>query len=499
MISKSDVHLQRDLIETDGSGATGVESERRRWEPSEVFDLVQGTHAEFPALSSYQSLHNHPRERVTDAAEQSHREAVIQTAGFHAKVGGRHGTLEHSTRPFPKEWTGYMHQASQLADRIARGQVDDAEWETMGVSPDQGEGIKAQVEAAFRAVYAGQPEAFARWTADSPTWDFGGNFGKAKDILPAAIWDMLVEQGYRLEIQTVEDLVESGHQIEEAGLLKGLELDVSIKRQGGDILIGFEPSLEQIDESGLRLDYLVVSVHPHSLLVERDIVDDSELLCQAHEKLFVQFRTEAPLSLKDKPVVLGHPFWFRKGLKDSKTMETHETSGMRGFRSMSREQKERIVEAAVANDIAFEINLDIQSDPQSIYDGGKRKSLARLQDAKTMQENIAALDPEFVELMVEHGTAITFDTDLHIKDYLDKMRSKAEAARRGDRSRESKDALKADVEYSEIQDLIDPEKGTMYRDLPVAFRRRAYQFVRTLQHLLNQGIQPEQILNLKRV
>lgn len=452
---------------------------QKEWSPDQVFKLIE---------EGLCPLHTHPAEEIGHFAKGAHAHVPEQHVEWYGvKVGvPKVGAVVHAEKAYPQEKV-LPHFVGVYADKIVRGEVSAEE---LGVEEAKLKIYQEALEEAFRHVYAkeiSEQNAYKRWKEG--TWSFGGRIlearGEGKDFIDDALWGKMWEKTREEVYQTKEDLSALGRRLREEGerqgerVLFGLELDGELSKTPEGLRANFIPEIRELTQA-VETDYLVVSLHPGTRGIPDEVIKDPELLTQAYEQMMRTFSDQAPQEAKERLHILGHPFRRTPG-----------------FAEMSRAQKERVVKAAVENDFAIEISInDFYFD---IYGGSERfRTLRELSDPQKMREAIPTLDEEFLELLVAHRAKLTFDTDLHVEDYLKSLKGQARSFAEGKKEKWFGEAAKAWEEYPHISELLDRTKGTNYRDLPPAFRFPIYRAIRTLQYALENGVEPEQIVNLKK-
>ncbi len=407
-----------------------------RWEAHDIFDLLQGNSPYLQGSPGWYSLHHHPAENLARAATSTeHQQAVKKDAEIHVtRIGVKQpATLHHARKPYPEEkilpWFFGLTARDILEGRLKA--------EDLGLSLERFAEIRNQIRLALEMSLTKYPDTRDSW--QSNRWRRYHHWAnqELKTVLDPAAYETIWSFTRPLKFQTNRDLIEARQQYEaavaavgesqresenakeKARTLFGAEIDVSIELdENGGIQTEFLPPLKELfSQPEMRLDYIIFSIHPGSIGVPKEITDDPDKLTYAHLKLFNQVRQElTELSTNnptrhDLPVIWGHPFW-------EKPTADKPSFGMPGFAKMSAAQQQKLVQAAVDNNIVIEINLvDHRLYTHDTQGGPRRRTIAELKNPDEMLERVPILRAPFWNYIIEAGAKVSLDTDLHVLDW----------------------------------------------------------------------------------
>lgn len=515
----------------------------KEWAPRDVFDLLQGTSPYLPDSTGWYSIHHHPGENLAQAATSTeHQQAVKDDVTLHLNRLGieQAATLHHARKPYSEEKV-----LPWFFGRTAREVLDNKlTHEQLNVSPERFNQIHDQIQIALDKSLTKNPDTKSSWEENKwRRYHFWAN-DELKETLDPEAYEALWSYTRPLKFQTNDDLIEARRQYEaavaEVGEVKpsretsnpalfGSEIDVTIKLdESGGITTELLPPLKELfEDPKMNLDYLVLAMHPRSVGVPKEVLNDPDKLTYSHLKLFKQLRdnlnelAKDNPKLKNLPIIWGHPFW------QSPNAENH-YFGMPGFAEMSEEQQRMLVQSAVDNNITIEINLvDHYLYTHEAQGGPRRRTIDELKNPEEIEGRIPALRSPFFDYIVKLNANVSLDTDLHVQDWMGWLNRSTETYQKAltdtkqllqeindhgittekqahleqlekvTQNKQFQDISSAVGQLDKISDLLKPENGTKYKELPYAFRAAAFRFIKVGKYILNKGLKPSQIINLK--
>lgn len=415
-------------------------------------------------------LHAHPEE---DVATPGHSTAISAYVGFWQRFidPPNIGMVEHAAKVYPPEVV-LPSLISEIIDQIMKNELN---YTDLNMCLADFFALCIKLEGVFVILhgkeFATYPDAIQRWKTG--TWNFGYHeeiYGTVRTHIGEAFFKVLETYARRFRYHTVDQLVQSQRTFkaytQHRGLF-GLEVDAGVTiNPDGTLNVNFVPTLDTI-ASRMVLDFLVLSIHPGTAIVDDAVCKNPQLILEAYLGMMRLFKRTAPTQFHSIPVILGHP--FRK---------------MPGFSRMNTRQLGEFVRAAKR--LGFIIEISANDYMHQLHnDQGARKSG---QGPAEMTKTIATLYPELLRQIVAQQAQVTVDTDWHVGNYLRSLQLTWNKVQSEPGPMPQKDQDRADAWQWYSSGSFGPPahliRGTMIR------------FVQVIEYLLAQGVQIDQIVNL---